>query len=89
MSNKETIYSNILRDADKIDIFRVSCDTPLKDIYNVTTEELRASPVGEEVKKCFGNRTAVLRSLKKYSADYVVGHISLNLGKQGQSDRII
>ena len=77
LSREELIYSNILRDADKIDIFRVNCDTPMEDIYNVTTDELRASPVSEEVKECFRNRTAVLRSLKKYPADYVVGHICL------------
>ncbi len=77
LGSEELIYSNILRDADKIDIFRVNCDTPMEDIYNVTTEELKASPVCDEVKECFRNRTAVLRSLKKYPADYVVGHICL------------
>ena len=77
LSSEDLIYSNILRDADKIDIFRVNCDTPMEDIYNVTTDDLRASPVSEEVKECFRNRTAVLRSLKKYPADYVVGHICL------------
>lgn len=78
LSSEEIIYSNILRDADKIDIFRVNSDTSLEDIYNVTSDELRASPVSEEVKECFRNRTAVLRSLKKYPADYVVGHICLS-----------
>ena len=77
LSKEATIYCNILRDADKIDIFRVNCETPLEDIYNVTTEELRVSPVSEEVKDCFRNRTVVLRSLKKHPADYVVGHICL------------
>lgn len=76
--DKETIsYCNVLRDADKIDIFKVNCDTPLEDIYNVTTEELKRSPVSEEVKKCFLDKTAVIRSLKKYPADYVVAHICL------------
>ena len=71
------VRCNILRDADKIDIFRINCDTPLEDIYNVTTEELRNSKVSEEVKQCFINKTAVLRSLKKYPADYVAAHICL------------
>ena len=38
------MYCNILRDADKIDILRVNVETPLEDIYNVTTAELLASP---------------------------------------------
>ena len=31
------LYCNILRDADKIDILRVNVETPLEEIYNVTT----------------------------------------------------
>ena len=67
----------MLRDADKIDICRVNCDTPLEEIYNVTTEELKNSSVSEEVKACFRNRTAVLRKLKKTPIDYVVAHLCL------------
>lgn len=33
------MFCNILRDADKVDIFRVNVDTPAEDIYNVTTED--------------------------------------------------
>ena len=77
LSETETIYCNVLRDADKIDIFRVNCDTPLEDIYNVTTEELKNSAVSDEVKACFHNRTAVLRKLKKTPVDYVVAHLCL------------
>ena len=50
-------YCHILRDADKIDIFRANCETPLEDIYNVSTEALRASSVSEAVRACFQNRT--------------------------------
>ena len=77
LSEEEQKYCNILRDADKVDIFRVNCDTPPEEIYNVTTEQLVNSSVSEEVKECFRGRTAVLRSLKKYPADFIVGHICL------------
>ena len=77
LNETETTYCNILRDADKIDIFRVNCDTPMEEIYNVTTQELKSSPVSPEVKDCFSKQTAVLRSLKKYPADHIVGHICL------------
>ena len=43
------MFCNILRDADKVDIFRVNVDTPAEDIYNVTTEELKNSQVSPEV----------------------------------------
>ena len=77
LTDVEVLYCNILRDADKIDIFRVNCDTPLEEIYNVTTEELKTSTVSDEVKECFRKRTAVLRKLKKTAIDYVVAHLCL------------
>lgn len=70
-------YCNILRDADKIDILRVNLDTPMEDIYNVSTEELRSSQVTPEVMEAFDEHHAVLRALKKTAVDYPVGHISL------------
>ena len=55
----------------------MNCETPLEDIYNATTEELKTSFVSEEVKECFRNRTAVLRKLKKTPIDYIVAHVCL------------
>ncbi len=77
LNETETSYCNVLRDADKIDIFRVNCDTPPEEIYNVSSEELKTSAVSEEVKDCFRNHTAVMRKLKKTAIDYIVGHVCL------------
>lgn len=77
MDDLTTAYCNILRDADKIDILRVNCDTPLEDIYNVTTEELKKAAVSEEVKQGFLERHTILRSLKHTPVDNLVGHICL------------
>ena len=77
LTDEELAYCRILRDADKIDIFRVNCDTPLEDIYNVTTEELQSAAVSDAVKACFFNRTAVRRDLRVSAIDFVVGHICL------------
>lgn len=70
-------WAKIIRDADKLDIFRVMTETPLEDIYNVTTEELYNSEVTTCVLECFRERHAVLRSLKKTPIDNLVGHICL------------
>jgi putative nucleotidyltransferase with HDIG domain len=77
LSEKETMFANILRDADKIDIFKVCVDTPLEEIYNVSTESLKKSYVSEEVKQCFYEKHAVQRCLKKTSIDHLVGHVCL------------
>ena len=71
------MFCDILRDADKIDIFRVNLETPMEDIYNTTTEELKNAFVTPEVLQAFHERHAVLRALKKTPVDHIVGHISL------------
>lgn len=78
LTEEERTYCNILRDADKIDIFRVNCDTPLEDIYNVSTYDIKHSKLSPEVKQCFLERHTVLRSLKKLPADFIVGHVCLS-----------
>lgn len=70
-------FCNILRDADKIDILRVNVETPMEQIYNVTTTALRQSPVSPAVLQAFYEHHCVLRSLKQYPADNAVGHASL------------
>ncbi len=71
------LLSEILRDADKIDILRVNVDTAPEEIYNVTTEELYQAEVTEAVMESFFEEHATLRSLKKTPIDHLVGHISL------------
>ncbi len=70
-------YCQILRDADKIDILRVNTETPLEEIYNVSTDELRSSAVSEEVRQGFMERRAILRSRRLTTADILVSHICL------------
>lgn len=77
LTEQEKMYCDILRDADKIDIFRVNLETPMEEIYNTTTEELYSAHVTPEVLQAFMEHHAVLRSLKKTPVDNVVGHISL------------
>ena len=77
LTARERAWCDVLRDADKVDIFRVLCDTPPEEIYDVTTEELRSAAVTDAVKECFFNRTAVLREKRRTPIDKIVGHICL------------
>lgn len=74
---RTTMYCNILRDADKIDILKVNCDFPLEEIYNATTEEIEYGDITDEVMEAYAEEHTVLRDLKKTAVDNVVGHISL------------
>ncbi len=80
ISNRYKTFCNILRDADKVDIFKVNVIVPTEEIYNVTKKEIYTSEVTEEVLENFKRRDTILRSLKKTAVDNVVGHISLLFG---------
>ncbi|MBR1742124.1 MAG: HD domain-containing protein [Lachnospiraceae bacterium] len=77
LDERMEMFCHILRDADKVDIFKVCQDTPVEVIYNVTTEEVRHAGVTEEVMKQFFEKHAVLRSAKKTPVDHLVGHAAL------------
>lgn len=79
--SKRTLeFSNILRDADKIDIFKVNNIVPLEEIYSTAREEIYNSEITKEVMDDFKRRDTVLRSLKKTAVDNIVGNISLVFG---------
>ncbi len=93
-------YCKVLRDADKVDIFRVNWETPQEELYNVSTAELKASPVAEAVKQCYLERHTVLGTLRKYPIDHLTGQICLVFGleypvslrlarEQGYVDRLL
>ena len=74
---RTTMFANLLRDADKVDIFRVNIEFDLEDIYNCSTETLRTCEITPEVLACVTERHAVLRALKKTPLDNVIGHLCL------------
>lgn len=77
LDERTRIFCQILRDADKIDIFRVNCETPLEDIYHIAKEELMQAEVSEDVMDNFRQRQATPREIRKTPVDYVVGLISM------------
>ena len=78
LTEREVFFSNLLRDADKIDIFRVNIDTPPEEIYNVSTEELYGSLVSDSVLRSFTEGHATLRSDRKTAVDFLAAHTSLS-----------
>ncbi len=77
LTDRELLFCQILRDADKIDILRVNIETPIEAIYNCTTEELKQAQVAEAVCRSFYEEHAVEHCLKKTPVDNIVGHASL------------
>lgn len=100
LTQEEKLYCNIIRDADKLDGFRVNCETPLEDIYNVSAHDLRTSSVSSDVKECFNRKTTVPRQLRSSPIDNLVSilcwtfeliyPISIKLAKeQGYVNRLL
>lgn len=79
-NEEEKTFCNILRDADKIDILRANIETPMEEIYNVTSDSLYNDPITPEVYQAFFKHETILRALKKTSIDHLIGHISLVFG---------
>ena len=80
LTDKELMFCNILRDADKVDIFKVNADIPMEIIYDVTTEELKNGVITKEVLESFYKKETVLKSVRRSAVDHIVGHISLLFG---------
>ena len=77
LDERTRMVCQILRDADKVDIFRVICDTPMEEVYGFQTKDILRSAITPEVMQAFYEHHAVLRKLKKCPADYIVAHGSL------------
>lgn len=77
LDERTQMFCHILRDADKVDIFRVICDTPMEEVYGFQTKDILRSAITPEVMQAFYEHHAVLRKLKKCPADYIVAHGSL------------
>ena len=70
-------FCNILRDADKVDIFRVIIDTPMEELFGEPREQLLTAGVTPSVLKQVLSRQAVLRGAMETTADHHIGHIAL------------
>lgn len=80
LTPEEHRFAAILRDADKVDIFRVNCETPLEEIYDCPLEEFKTSPISDAVlDDCLACRT-VEASHRKTAADALAAHIALVFG---------
>ncbi len=64
---------DMVRDADKIDILRVTCTDTAETVLGVSDEELMASAVSPAVEEAFFAHRTVMRAERETPADYLVG----------------
>lgn len=79
-SEREVLFANIIRDADKVDIFRVISENTLEELYNVSEAELANFTVTERVMQCVYDEETVLFAYRQNPLDNMVGHFCLIYG---------
>lgn len=79
-NEREKIFSHLLRDADKIDIFRVSHEERPEDAFGVTHEQLITSEISNGVMNAIKNHETVLSSIRLTPLDNIISRVALVFG---------
>ncbi|WP_022762005.1 MULTISPECIES: HD domain-containing protein [unclassified Butyrivibrio] len=79
-TDRERMFCEILRDADKIDIIRVNCETPRTEIYDLPEKAFTDSYITDEVYEDIMGSGNIDRTYSKTGIDYILGHISFVYG---------
>lgn len=94
------LFSNLLRDADKIDILKMNVETPFTVLFGPESVSVKYETISDEVLQDYMEEHAVLNSHKHTFADYLAAHASLVfelvypislriVEKQGYLDKIL
>lgn len=78
VTERELMFCDIIRDADKVDIFRACYETGMATVYQVTEAELLNSVITPEVFDVFLQERTIPKNIRKTVADNLVGHAALN-----------
>ncbi len=70
------MFCNIIRDADKLDIFRVVVESAKEDVYEVREEDFLNSEFSRDIFESFFDEKVVLKQLKKNPIDGLACHLS-------------
>ena len=77
---REQLFCHLIRDADKLDIFRVSTVNAFAVVHEYPEETVAASEISPAVVACFEDRTTLDYRLRRTPADIFLGHIAMCFG---------
>lgn len=87
LTERERIFCEIIRDADKIDIFRTIATNGWETIYGHTKEEILASDISDVILAAFPRHEPAEYAKRVLPADYYMAHIALCFGLQSEAAR--
>lgn len=77
LSERETLFCNIIRDADKIDILRVHMEFSFFDTLNITEEELLNSTISKQAMDAVMSGQAIERNYSLTPMDRLIAQASM------------
>ena len=87
LSAREEMFCVILRDADKLDIFRTVVESGPEKVYGCSMEELLRGDISPRIEAAFYGHRPALYSDRVTKADYLMAHIALYFGLKEESSR--
>lgn len=75
LDERSKMMCQILRDADKVDILKVNCTCPVRDIYGVSEQDLFESALSPACVDLFYQHTCMPRGVRQFPADVLLSHI--------------
>ena len=87
LTEREELFCKIVRDADKVDIFRTSAETSFESMYGCSKEDIMKSDISEPVEEAFLNHLTVDRTKRVTHADFRLSHIALCFGLEYESSK--
>lgn len=76
LTDRERLFCQIIRDADKVDIMRANVEFPLEEICNVSSEELYSASVADETMEAFLRHETIRRNKNMGVGDGIMNQIA-------------
>ncbi|MEG0274219.1 MAG: HD domain-containing protein [Longicatena sp.] len=77
LTQEELLYVNLIRDADKIDIFRVDCEESCELLFQCNPQQLKKETISKEVYEDVMKEKSVLAKKRKTPLDMYISHLAL------------
>ncbi|MBQ3448686.1 MAG: HD domain-containing protein [Synergistaceae bacterium] len=87
LTDREELFCKIVRDADKVDIFRTVTEDSFEAIYRCSKEDIMKSDISEPVEEAFLRHVTVNNKYRITYADRWLSHIALCFGLEYESSK--
>ena len=76
LSGRHLLHAQIIRDADKLDNFRVKTEDSIPAMLDVTEEELGAESVTDAIFQCFASHKLILKDDRRTHMDMWISYLA-------------